>query len=148
MYPESSATSGADLTRAQFIDQVSSAALLYHPGTVWDYSLSIDVLGLVVEQISEQSLGKYLQENVWKPLGMTDTQFFISADKASRYAKALPIDPEGRPQSVRPVLTQPLKLITYVFARCSCARVNTATRAGPEERDLRVSACGSAWGQT
>jgi CubicO group peptidase (beta-lactamase class C family) len=109
MYPESSATSGAGLTGAEFIDQVSSAALLYHPGTVWDYSLSLDVLGLVVEQISEQSLGKYLRENVWKPLGMNDTQFFISADKASRYAKALPIDPEGRPQSVRPVLTQPLK---------------------------------------
>ena len=109
MYPETSATSGAEMTGAEFMDRLGSLPLLYQPGTVWDYSLSLDVLGLVVEQITERSLGQYLLDNVWKPLGMTDTQFFIPADKATRYAKALPIDPEGRPQNVRPVLTRPLK---------------------------------------
>jgi CubicO group peptidase (beta-lactamase class C family) len=109
MYPASSSAAGAEMTGSEFMDRVGSIPLLYQPGTVWDYSLSIDVLGLVVEQITERSLGQYLQDNVWKPLGMTDTQFFIPVDKASRYAKALPIDPEGRPQNVLPILTQQLK---------------------------------------
>ena len=49
----------------------------YQPGTMWDYGFGLDVLGLIVEQLTEQSLGRYLQENVWKPLGMNDTHFLI-----------------------------------------------------------------------
>src|SRR5437667_51411 len=83
--------------------------LLYQPGTVWDYGFGLDVLGQIVESLSEQSLGQYLQEHVQRPLGMVDTGFLIPADKAARYAKALPNDPDsGRPQSLRP-LTQPVK---------------------------------------
>jgi len=68
------------------------------------------VLGLVVEQIEEQTLGQYLDEHLFKPLGMTDTTFRIPPEKAARYAKALPNDPDtGKPQSVLPVLTEPLK---------------------------------------
>ena len=49
-----------------------------------------------VEQVSGQTLGKYFEDNITKPLGMTDTGFFIPADKAARYAKALPVDPDKR----------------------------------------------------
>ena len=91
------------MTGAEFIDHLSAQPLLYQPGTVWDYGFGLDVLGLIVEQLSEQSLGQYLQENVWKPLGMQDTHFVIPSDKVSRYAKALPIDPEsgGRSRCAR-----------------------------------------------
>ncbi len=42
--------------------------LLYQPGTVWDYGFGLDVLGLIIEQLTEQSLGDYLgQQNIWKP---------------------------------------------------------------------------------
>ena len=70
------------MTGAEFIDRLAAAPLLHQPGTVWDYGFGLDVLGLIVEQLTEQSLGRYLQENVWKPLGMTDTHFVIPADKA------------------------------------------------------------------
>jgi CubicO group peptidase (beta-lactamase class C family) len=77
---------------------------------VWDYGFGLDVLGQVVEKISGQTLGQYFQEHITKPLGMNDTAFFIPAEKAARYAKALPIDPDsGKPQELNPVLTQPLK---------------------------------------
>jgi CubicO group peptidase (beta-lactamase class C family) len=63
----------------------------------------------VVEHLSEQTLGAYLHDNVWKPLGMNDTTFRIPADKAGRYARPLPVDPvTGRPQSLTP-LTEPAK---------------------------------------
>ncbi len=109
MLPEGSTPAAGSMTGAEFLDRLASLPLLYQPGTVWDYGFGLDVLGLIVEQLSEQSLDRYLQEQVWKPLGMVDTHFVIPADKVARYAKALPVDPEsGRPQSLRP-LTEPTK---------------------------------------
>ena len=80
---------------------MSKAPLLYQPGTVWDYSLSTDVLGLVVEAISGKSLGAFLEERIWKPFGMTDTEFHRPRCQKARYALAFPDDPlTNKPQSV------------------------------------------------
>jgi CubicO group peptidase (beta-lactamase class C family) len=101
MYPASSNWAGENLTSAQFLDQLSKAALLYQPGTVWDYSLSIDVLGLVVERVSGKPLGAFLEERLFRPLGMTDTGFVVPQENAPRIARAFPTDPDsGKPQSV------------------------------------------------
>jgi CubicO group peptidase (beta-lactamase class C family) len=109
LYPEGSTQAAVAMTGAEFLDRLSSLPLLYQPGSVWDYGFGLDVLGLIVESLSEQALDRYLQEQVWKPLGMVDTHFVIPADKAGRYAKALPVDPEtGQPQSLRS-LTEPTK---------------------------------------
>jgi CubicO group peptidase (beta-lactamase class C family) len=109
LYPEGSSAAALKYTGAEFLDQLAGAPLHFQPGTVWDYGFGLDVLGLVVEQVSEETLGAYLQENVWKPLGMNDTTFLIPAGKAERYAQPLPVDPvTGRPQSL-PALTRPTK---------------------------------------
>ena len=109
LYPEGSGQAAAAMTGAEFIDRLSSLPLLYQPGTVWDYGFGLDVLGLIIEQLTEQSLGDYLQQNIWKPLGMADTGFLIPADKVPRYAAALPKDPiSGNPQSMTS-LTQKTK---------------------------------------
>jgi CubicO group peptidase (beta-lactamase class C family) len=109
LFPSGSTPASTSMTGPQFLDQLSAAPLLYQPGAVWDYGFGLDVLGLIVEQLTEQSLGRYLQDNVWKPLGMTDTHFVIPADKVARYAKSLPTDPvTGKPQSLRS-LTEPTK---------------------------------------
>jgi CubicO group peptidase (beta-lactamase class C family) len=105
LFPEGSSPASLAMTGPEFLDHLSSRPLLYQPGTTWDYGFGLDVLGLIVEQLTEQSLGGYLQDNVWKPLGMTDTHFVVPKDKLSRYAKALPIDPEsGQPQTLRPLI--------------------------------------------
>jgi CubicO group peptidase (beta-lactamase class C family) len=110
MYPASSADASRDYDGAAFLDKLSSATLLYQPATVWDYGFGLDITGLLIEKISNQTLGQYLQAKLFAPLGMTDTGFSISADKAARYAKPLPIDPDtGKPQLRTPELTQPLK---------------------------------------
>src|ERR1700735_3488230 len=54
-----------------------AAPLLYQPGTVWDYGLSIDVIGLVVEALSGQTLGAFLEDRLFRPLGMVDTSFQV-----------------------------------------------------------------------
>ena len=109
LYPASSGTSGTTLTGAEFLDKLGTIPLMYQPGSTWEYGLSIDVLGLVVERVSGQSLGQYLQQRLFNPLGMVDTGFIVPADKLKRYAKALPNDPEtGKPQTVLDS-TKPLK---------------------------------------
>jgi CubicO group peptidase (beta-lactamase class C family) len=109
LYPESSGQASAEYTGAQFVDRLTALPLHFQPGSTWDYGFGLDVLGLVVEQLTEQTLGGYLKENVFKPLGMVDTSFVIPPEKAARYAKALPVDPvTARPQELTS-LTQPAK---------------------------------------
>src|SRR5258707_380755 len=110
MYPAGSGDAARDHDGAAFMDKLASLPLLYQPATVWDYGFGLDVLGLTIENITKQTLGQYLQANLFTPLGMTDTGFSISADKAARYARPLPADPDtGKPQARNPELTQPLK---------------------------------------
>jgi CubicO group peptidase (beta-lactamase class C family) len=100
-YPQSSNSSGRAFNANDFIDKLGSLPLFFHPGTTWDYSLSVDVLGLTVEKISGQTLGQFLDARLFKPLGMKDTHFLIPPDKARRYAKALPNNPDtGKPQTM------------------------------------------------
>jgi CubicO group peptidase (beta-lactamase class C family) len=110
MYPAGSGDAAHEYDGAAFLDKLASAPLLYQPATVWDYGFGLDVTGLLIESISKQTLGQYLQANLFTPLDMTDTGFAISADKAARYAKPLPADPDtGKPQARSPELTEPLK---------------------------------------
>jgi CubicO group peptidase (beta-lactamase class C family) len=109
LYPSGSASAAAELTGAEFLDKLAGLPLLYQPGTVWDYGFGLDVLGLVVERQAKQPLDAYLGQHLFQPLGMVDTGFLVPPDKAARYAKALPVDPEtGKPQSLTDA-TQPTK---------------------------------------
>src|SRR5262249_6025735 len=70
-----------DMTPAEQVDRMGAAPLAHHPGTVWEYSLSVDVLGRVVEAASGKRLSAFLDERLFKPLGMVDTAFSVPADK-------------------------------------------------------------------
>ena len=110
MYPDGSGAAALEMTGPAFMDKIAGLPLLYQPATVWDYGFGLDALGLTIESIAKQPLDQYLQANLFGPLGMTDTGFSISPEKAARYAKPLPVDPDtGKPQARAPELTQPLK---------------------------------------
>ena len=109
-WPPGSAVASTLYTGPEFLDTLGKLPLLYQPGTIWDYSLSTDVLGLIVEAISGKSLGAFLEERLWKPLGMTDTSFAIPEAKKGRYALAFPNDPlTNKPQSVLHASGKPIK---------------------------------------
>ena len=110
LWPASSSAASVTYTGSEFIDVISKTPLLYQPGTVWDYSLSTDVLGLVIEVVSGKSLSAFLNERIWKPLGMVDTGFTVPDTKQIRYALAFPNDPlTNMPQSVLHASGKPLK---------------------------------------
>jgi CubicO group peptidase (beta-lactamase class C family) len=69
-----------------FIQKLAQIPLLYQPGTVWHYGYSHDVLAYLVETFSGMRFDKYLQKEIFEPLGMTDTSFGVADDKLTRYS--------------------------------------------------------------
>jgi Beta-lactamase class C and other penicillin binding proteins len=67
-----------------FITDLAATPLEFSPGDAWNYSVSTDVLGAVIQRVSGQPLDTYLEERILKPLGMQDTAFSVPADKADR----------------------------------------------------------------
>jgi CubicO group peptidase (beta-lactamase class C family) len=86
-----------DLSTAEFIVELAQLPLIAQPGDSWDYSHSTDVIGRVIEVVSGQTLGAFLSERILKPLGMSDTAFFVPAEKYERLAEPFPADPDGGP---------------------------------------------------
>jgi CubicO group peptidase (beta-lactamase class C family) len=68
-----------------FIEQLSTMPLEFSPGTAWNYSVSIDVMGYLVQKLSGMSFGEFLRTRLFEPLGMTDTAFFVPPDKLDRF---------------------------------------------------------------
>ncbi len=66
------------------IETLAEIPLEFSPGTAWNYSVSTDVVGYLVEVISGQPLDAYLQANIFEPLGMTDTGFWVRPEQAAR----------------------------------------------------------------
>lgn len=87
--------SGRD-TMAEFIDKLATLPLLAQPGEQWNYSVSTDVLGYLVELLSEQSFPEFVAEHITGPLGMVDTAFQVPPEKVDRFAACYtPAGPDG-----------------------------------------------------
>ena len=80
----------------QMIDQLAQIPLDFSPGTAWNYSVSIDVLGYLVEKLSDMRFGEFLRNRLLEPLGMTDTAFYVPSDKADRFTSCYQPETEGR----------------------------------------------------
>jgi CubicO group peptidase (beta-lactamase class C family) len=89
-----------DMTLAEGIDKLAAQPLISQPGTAWNYSLSTDVLGRVVEVVSKQAFDVFLRERIFTPLGMTETSFVIPEAKWSRVATVYSPDGSG---GIRPM---------------------------------------------
>lgn len=85
---------GRDLQ--SMIDRMAELPLKFSPGDHWNYGLSTDVCGYLVEVISGQGFDEYLQEHLFGPLGMVDSGFHVPADKHHRLAANYELDADGR----------------------------------------------------
>jgi CubicO group peptidase (beta-lactamase class C family) len=68
----------------EWLKSLGSLPLLAQPGERWMYHVSIDVLGALIARVSGQTLGSFLRERVFDPLGMKDTSFLVPAEKTDR----------------------------------------------------------------
>jgi CubicO group peptidase (beta-lactamase class C family) len=92
------------------IDKLAALPLETQPGTAWDYGPSVNIQGYIVEKLSGQSLDAYFARNIFEPLGMVDTGFWVPAAKAGRVVAvhgygadgAIRVEPDGTVKTTRP----------------------------------------------
>jgi CubicO group peptidase (beta-lactamase class C family) len=105
---------GVDATNhdnAGLVKKLAGVPLMFQPGSTWEYSRSTDVLGHVIERVSRQPLDRFLEERIFRPLGMKDTAFFVPEEKQGRLAEAFATDPDSkRPVSLLEVRRKPTYL--------------------------------------
>ena len=75
-------------TLAEMVTKLSKIPLAHQPGRVWEYSMSVDVLGRIVEIVSGKELDAFVAERIAKPLGMTATDFYVHEPDLARLAEA------------------------------------------------------------
>jgi len=84
---------GTDITGDEMLKRLGQIPLAHQPGMVWEYSIAVDVLGLLVERVAKKPLDQLLKELLFEPLGMKDTAFWVPEEKAARIADAQDADP-------------------------------------------------------
>ena len=87
--------SGGCSTRV-FSRMAASVPLLFEPGTSWNYGINLDVLGAFIEVVTDKTFGQFLQDELYAPLGMTDSVFFVDEARKARLAKVYTWDEKGR----------------------------------------------------
>jgi CubicO group peptidase (beta-lactamase class C family) len=97
-----------EVTPQEEVERLSKAPLAHQPGTVWEYSLAVDVLGRVVEAASGERLADFMDKRLFKPLKMNDTAFWVAQDKMRRLAQPNAIDlPSGQKTNLIDVSAPP-----------------------------------------
>ncbi|WP_024511483.1 serine hydrolase domain-containing protein [Bradyrhizobium sp. ARR65] len=82
-------------TLQSMIEALASIPLEFSPGEAWNYSVSTDVVGYLIEKIADRPFEQFLKERIFDPLGMNDTDFYVPAEKAHRLAACYSADPQG-----------------------------------------------------
>ena len=95
---------------ANMAQELGKIPLLHHPGAGWNYGMSTDVLGYLVEVVSGMSFEEFLKTRIFTPLGMNDTAFSVPDEKADRYATLYEPTEDGGIQVIEnaPVSSGPL----------------------------------------
>ncbi|MDO8457286.1 MAG: serine hydrolase domain-containing protein [Burkholderiaceae bacterium] len=84
-----------DANNAEFSKTLAALPLQFEPGTMWEYSRATDVLGALVEAVSGQTLGDFLSQHIFNPLGMLETGFSVPPENHHRLAEPFKNDPDG-----------------------------------------------------
>lgn len=82
-------------SNAEFCEALAGVPLMFHPGRCWEYSRATDVLGHLVECVTGESLGLWLREHLFEPLGLHDTGFTVPPAHLDRMAEPFARDPDG-----------------------------------------------------
>lgn len=83
------------MTTTQIARALGKGPLAFHPGSSWLYGTSADVLGAVVEAAAGMTFGEFLKKNIFEPLEMKDTGFFVPEEKRDRLAAAYRLNDAG-----------------------------------------------------
>ena len=92
----------------QMIERTAEIPLMFQPGTSWSYSNAVDIQGYIIEKLSGMSLGEFLDKNVFKPLKMSDTAFYVHPGKEGRLAAVYLGDKTGKIAEAKELFGNPM----------------------------------------
>ncbi len=95
LYNEANVLSGNESVD-HFVKRLAKLPLKHQPGSAWDYSVSVDVQGRLIEVLSGMDLATFLQERIFVPLDMPDTSFRLTPDTAKRFVKIYEKSEDGK----------------------------------------------------
>lgn len=95
LYQQSALFSG-QIKRQDLLKEVAKLPLNHQPGSKWNYSIGTDIIGILVERLSGQTLGAYFEQHIFEPLEMDDTGFYVPKDKQDRLAQIYVINQQGQ----------------------------------------------------
>ncbi len=81
---ENSYREGKQITTLEFAKKAGGCPVMFDAGAEWEYGASADILGAVIEVVSGKHFGDHMRENIFEPLGMNDTAFYVPKDKLDR----------------------------------------------------------------
>lgn len=116
MYIEAGVLGDDEKTIADTVTKLSKLPLKHQPGTTWEYGLSTDVLGRLVEVVSGIPLDRFFQERILIPLEMTDTSFDVPPEKKGRFAAIYSLDKEGKIYPSKPGVSRNYLVPTTHFS--------------------------------
>lgn len=90
----------ADRPIEEIVDMVAKMPLMFSPGERWCYGMSSDVLGSLIQVITGEPLDQFMDKNIFRPLGMLDTGFYVPEEKKFRF-KTLYMHRNGLPKNVQ-----------------------------------------------
>jgi CubicO group peptidase (beta-lactamase class C family) len=93
-------------TNAEMVTKLSQVPLQYHPGTVWEYSMSTDVLARIIEVVSGVELDVFVAERILKPLKLSDTGFWVEGEKRQARIAEQQADPATGKRPPAPEVTK------------------------------------------
>ena len=90
-----SETPGGNVSTLEYAERTGRIPLAFQPGSHWQYGTGADIMGAVVEKVSGMKYGDFLKKEIFEPLGMNDTDFYVPAKKKNRLAKVYESQPDG-----------------------------------------------------
>ena len=87
-------------TLDEFVKRVAKLPLMSQPGPEWHYRISVDIQGYIVQKLSGMPFEEFLEKRIFKPLGMTDTGFYVPKEKLNRFAEFYNYDNDGKLHAV------------------------------------------------
>lgn len=78
---------GEKISTQELCNMIARQPLAFQPGEQWRYGLSVDIMGAIIEVTSNMSLSEFYKKEIFEPLGMIDTGFYVEKDKQDRFAE-------------------------------------------------------------
>ena len=135
----------ADYSLAEEIRALAEVPMLFEPGSHWQYGYGIDIMAVVVEITSGMSLGQFMQEKIFDPLGMKDTGFRFRPGWRERMAECVIHRPDGTVEHCNDLLGDPLDSMYRETAAYEAADAGLISTLSDLQVFSAMLACGGSW---